>query len=215
VALLFGGYAGVIHGDTWTWDGLDWTELSPPAPPGPRYGHAMAHDPARGVTVLFAGADAETWEWDGMLWQQRFPPSSPAFRFNHGLAHDPVRQVTVLFGGDLGLGNKTDETWEWNGSTWTEVLPAVRPAARSLHAMVHHPGRGTVLLFGGQTSSPLLETLGDTWEWDGAAWRPITPLVSPPPRSKHAMTYDPVRQVVVLFGGEVGGIRVADTWEAP
>src|SRR5690242_17994803 len=46
--------------------------------PSARSNHAMAYDTARGVTVLFGGADgnggglgAETWEWDGTAWTQR------------------------------------------------------------------------------------------------------------------------------------------------
>lgn len=49
------------------------------------------------------------------------------------------------------------------------------------------------------------------------AWRKVTPAASPPATYGHAMTYDPVRQRVVLFGG-VGGTACctqanADVWE--
>ncbi|MEZ5966079.1 MAG: hypothetical protein R3F56_19745 [Planctomycetota bacterium] len=49
----------------------------------------------------------------------------------------------------------------------------------------------------------------------GVRWQQATPSLSPTPRSGHAMTYDPDRRVVVLFGGNeryAAGAR-DDTWE--
>ncbi len=70
VTVLFGGEddAPGFNGETWAWKCDAWTILAPPEPlPSPRYGHAMAYDSARGVTVLFGGYDntydGETWEW--------------------------------------------------------------------------------------------------------------------------------------------------------
>jgi hypothetical protein len=37
--------------------------------------------------------------------------------------------------------------------------------------------------------------------------------IGPSSRAHHAMTYDPVRQRVVLFGGDTGGPALADTWQ--
>ena len=86
--------------------------------PSPRYGHAMAYDSARGVTVLFGGTTGgnETWEWNGAAWTQRFV-SGPSPRQGHMMSFDTARGVIVLFGGYPGVTNH--ETWEWNGSAWT------------------------------------------------------------------------------------------------
>ncbi len=89
VAVLFGGrrsfrsagdleakYVTVLN-DTWEYDGEKWYEIRPSQSPPPRYLHAMAYDEARGVIVLFGGADADnnalndTWEYDGITWVQR------------------------------------------------------------------------------------------------------------------------------------------------
>ena len=65
-------------GDTWTWDGFTWTQMSPQSSPSARYAHAMAYDSARGQTVMFGGtlpgvlagitiiiSDAgDTWTWN-------------------------------------------------------------------------------------------------------------------------------------------------------
>ena len=69
----------------------------------------MAYDSARGVTVLFGGANGyypptlndETWDWDGTARTQR-TIVGPSARFNHAMAYDTARAVTVLFGGTTG-----------------------------------------------------------------------------------------------------------------
>ena len=43
-----------------------------------------------------------------------------------------------------------------------------------------------------------------------ATWRPLPELST---RSKHRMTYDPVRDRVVLFGGKRNEANLGDTWE--
>jgi hypothetical protein len=56
-------------------------------------------------------------------------------------------------------------------------------------------------------------TVGDTWEWDGTVWTQRM-VPGPPPRAQHAMTYDPARERVVLFGGSRGAdVRFGDIWE--
>ena len=78
---------------------VEWTQLYPTA----RYDHAMAHDSARGVTVMFGGdtygrPDQQTWEWNATGWIQR-RVSGPSARYRHAMAYDSARGVTVLFGG--------------------------------------------------------------------------------------------------------------------
>ena len=72
--ILFGGSdtifePTVVHGDTWEWNGSNWTPIDLPISPEPRFGHAMAYDSHRDVVVLFGGANAtpqfqfdDTWE---------------------------------------------------------------------------------------------------------------------------------------------------------
>jgi len=69
-AILFGGEgAGGLLGDTWEWNGSQWSQLALPTAPSPRKGHAMVYDSVRNVLVLFGGEtatgrSAETWELD-------------------------------------------------------------------------------------------------------------------------------------------------------
>jgi N-acetylneuraminic acid mutarotase len=65
------------------------------------------------------------------------------------------------------------------------------------------------VLFGGFSNI----FLNDTWEWDGEAWTRVADT-GPTPRGAHAITFDSVRQRVVLFGGLSADIDpLNDTWE--
>jgi hypothetical protein len=68
--------------------------------------------------------------------------------------------------------------------------------------------RGDLVMFGGY----LTDYLGDTWEHDGASWREVSTLIGPEPRLSFAMTYEPVRERVVLHGGEASSGALASTW---
>jgi murein DD-endopeptidase MepM/ murein hydrolase activator NlpD len=64
-AILFGGATpdgSTVRGDTWTWDGTVWAQLSAGSPGG-RAGHAMAYDAAHEQIVLFGGGSGsgDTW----------------------------------------------------------------------------------------------------------------------------------------------------------
>ncbi len=116
--VLFGGGRVLSRsylGDTWEWDGTDWTQRSPANAPSPRGRHAMAWDAARGRVVLFGGEDdsvryADVWEWDGTDWQQRVPSRSPPARRTHAVAYDSWREQVVMFGGVSSAGFFGD-TW--------------------------------------------------------------------------------------------------------
>ena len=98
---------------------------------------------------------------------------------------------------------------------WREVTPdgGAGPVARSAHAIAFDGARGRLVLFGGAAEGGAL--LGDTWEWDGAAWTDVTPAppaASPDARRSHAMAFDATIGRVVLFGGETAAGRSGDTW---
>ena len=67
-------------------------------------------------------------------------------------------------------------------------------------------------MFGGRDSLGSAAPRGDTWVWDGKVWTQRQDI-GPPGRSGHAVVFDTVRQRVMLFGGEIAGAVVGDTWE--
>lgn len=76
--VLFGGLhtdpitGPLVHGDTWTYDGSDWTRHAVSGPP-PRVDHGMGWDPVTASVILAGGRDAngrrvDTWAWNGTTW---------------------------------------------------------------------------------------------------------------------------------------------------
>lgn len=132
--------------DTWEWNGLSWTRMSPAHRPPGRTRHAMTFDETTGRVLLFGGMTdpfrgilaADTWEWDGVDWVERHPSTSPGPRHSHTLTHVERLGVTLLHGGNDGSSDLAD-LWSWNGNEWRLEMPqgAVRP--RSNHAAFLFP----------------------------------------------------------------------------
>lgn len=212
--VLFGGTdAAGVQGDTWTWDGSSWTQVSVTGPSA-RSGHAMVYDSQRGRIVLFGGSgNADTWEWDGAAWQPQLFAAGPTGRSYHAMAYDSQRGRTVLFGGTRG-GASLADTWEWDGVSWSQV-GGVGPSARAYHAMAYDARSRKTVLYGGYTpfmisvtewfapfnvyQFPSRDYRNDVWAWDGLNWA-TTALVGPG-RGEHSMSYDSLRDRIVLLSG--------------
>ena len=147
--LMFGGRdisTQKVFGESWIWNGSDWTQYTPSVgtiPPA-RFGAAMAYDPVSGKAVLFGGADS-----------------------NGNLLSD-----TWLFGSFcftlLGARNCT-------APSWTNVTSTIAPPARAFAGMAYDPARGRIVLNGGENKldNPVTgcgywsdSPLTDTWEFD-------------------------------------------------
>jgi len=189
--VLFGGTGALTEsgssflGDTWLWDGSQWTQASPQTSPGPRAGHGMAYDSVRGQVVLFGGNGLQniqgpccttlndTWVWDGSNWTQESPKTSPPVRSEFAMAFDAAQSRVVMFGGQGAVGvyveGDLNDTWLWDGSNWTQASPQTSPPVRDLHAMAHDSTHQQIVLFAGELSfGPGRGLLNDTWTWSGA-----------------------------------------------
>jgi hypothetical protein len=209
-------FAGNLN-DTWTYNGT-WTQVTPAHAPSIRNAAAMCFDSGRGVAVLFGGLNSPTrlndlWEWNGTDWTQRSPgggAGDPPARHFAGFDYDAARAVCVLFGGNGATGNLGD-TWEWNGAAgaWTQRVVA-GPTPRSQMGMAYDTARHVSVLFGGPSGT----ATNETWEWDGTAWSPITPVASPNARYNVGMAYDAARAQTVFYGGQLSGSSTVagDTW---
>jgi ASPM-SPD-2-Hydin domain-containing protein/Kelch motif protein len=206
VVMFGGGDNNGGFNDTWVWDGTTWTQMFPTTSPSARGGAMMAYDAARQQVVLFGGGGggtifSDTWVWDGSNWTQKFPSASPPPLINLGGTYDPVRQQVVLFGGGPGSPTAFSDTWVWDGSNWTHQFPATVPPARCCFGFAFDSAHGEALLFGGTTDG--FTSLNDTWAWGGTNWTQKVPATSPStPRFHHRLAYDPIRQQVILFGGQ-------------
>ena len=228
--VLFGGSptvpvgTGTAFGDTWTWDGINWTQQFPPLSPPARVWSSMVYDPVTKTVLLFSGTNtpagddsfSDTWAWNGVTktWTELYPTSHPAGRTMNQLIYNPATRTVVLFGGVTTDLTPLNDTWTWNGINWTRHFPATSPAPRNGPALAYDPGLSAVVLFGGAVGTCCSDSLNDTWTWNGVNWTEIYPANTlPSARNAPAMDYDPLRKVVLMFGGAAdSGRELDDTW---
>lgn len=204
--VLFGGEDVVpLYGDTWTWDGSEWTERTPASSPPPGEG-AMAYDAKIGKVVYFAGS--ETWTWDGSNWTQLVTATSPVAAPNTPMAYDAAREEIVLFVDD---NSAAGETWTFDGSEWTQEAPAHDPKGRSRAGMTYDAARQEVVLVGGYHGGGGY-FLSETWTWNGSDWTEQSPAQVPMSEEGPALAYDPGLEEAVLFGGWFGLDPHDETW---
>jgi hypothetical protein len=157
-------------GETWTWDGSDWTQLAPAHSPTPaRYGACMAYLPGTGV-IMFGGrqtADrltdyAETWLWDGTDWTQLAPAHSPSAGPFAAMTYYASGGKLILYGGRGG----SLATWTYDGSDWTDVTPGtVKPNVAMNNPVMVHDAAGNARLIGAAGGST-----NRVWIWNGSTW---------------------------------------------
>ena len=168
--------------EVWEYDGSRWSR-STATPPTPRYSTAMVYDARRKKIVVFGGLGprtgeqsapmlGDTWEFDGTTWT-RLDVAGPPARLGAGVAYDSKRGVVLLFGGANHEGVFND-LWSWDGTAWKKLSQS-GPEPRVMGYLAYDKKRDRVVMFGGRRGAPDNGDLGDTWEWDGAAWRKFGP----------------------------------------
>lgn len=131
-------------GDTWTFNGKDWTEATTAGSPSPRYGAAVAFNPGDNRVHMFGGSNekvefvAEHFVWDGAKWTKVEGARVPPARQNARLAWDPTLQQFVLFGGYAGY--YLSDLWVLEGTSWR---PAEEQPGRRRPVRLPQPGSST------------------------------------------------------------------------
>ncbi len=200
-AVMFGGRAANLLGDTWLLDGNHWRLATTTDTPSPRASHAMTYHPNLGV-VLFGGETPEgtslddTWVWNGTTWRELPFATRPTARSRHAMAYDPIRDVIVLAG-----GTPATSTWELDGTRWVEVAPDNSGPRWTESAMGFDPVGRRMVLFGGEQQDPDRTTTADTWSWNGVAWTRLALSASPTRRGGAAVANDPETGLLTMFGG--------------
>ena len=172
--LLFGGRTragGLVSvlGDTWSWDGSSWSQVSAPAlrdaePVG------MARD-ARDQQLLLVTrrpigpGPFQTWTWTGSAWRLAVP-FAPSIRL---VASDPASGSVLALAIDLQTGGWA--TWLWNGRTWIVHQPAAPPFVEEFSpVLASDPAHGDTVL----VEQPFLaedgSQQGGTLVWNGSTW---------------------------------------------
>lgn len=169
--VLFGGTTGSVGkapmlADTWEWDGRRWLRVEVPGPE-PRAYATMAFDPVRNVDARHA----DLWEWDGRRWQLLTDPYANPNRNHFTMHYDPAKRRVLAFGGLNRRHQATDSMLVLHGNRF-HPWEGDRPSPRYNHGLVRLASGRSALLFGGCTRpGDEYVSLGDTWLWDGDAWR--------------------------------------------
>ncbi len=210
------------NGDTWTFDGSTWTEVSTSGP-GVRSNASMTFDGATGKMVLFGGegscgtACSDTWTWNGSTWTQAIDPTdthgcpavcpnSPPSSYDGSMTYDAATGNLVLIPGLAPFHDSPPNgTYTWNGTTWTEKTASL-PSGTYLGSMTYDPATGNVVQFGGGGVDGFEH---GTWIWSGTTWT-STGASGPSARDGTAMAYDPASRFVMLFGGDNASGSVTD-----
>jgi hypothetical protein len=201
------------------------------ANPSPRLAPRMAFDEESGVGVLFGGrgltdpatglehATDETWTWVRNHWVQLFPDVRPPARSAHSMVYDSAGKRIIVFGGRnestvlrqrFGIHG---DTWAWTNGEWVDLAPGNAPSARFYTGMAYDRDRDRVLLFGGfnyMEDGKTLQTLSDTWEFDGDNWTRVNE--SGPVAIKPLLVFDAVRHETLMIGTDADAAEVMYRW---
>ncbi len=203
-----------------------WTMVTPTGtPPTPRQWHAAAYDRLRDRMLVMGGqvggtGVSEVWALTlagSPAWTMLNPAASPSpgGRSAHVLIYDSANDRLVVFGGIDGGGAPRNDTWTLSlgaSPVWTPLAPAgTPPSARYGGGALYDRVRQRLVLFAGGTGAP---NQNDTWALSlGAvpAWTPLSPSGPPQGRQFHSVSYDPIGDRLLAFGGSSGPI-LSDTW---
>ncbi len=89
-----------------------------------------------------------------------------------------------------------------------------RPVLGAFHELVPDPAAEGVLLLTGPPEGVASGEPMELWRWDGTDWTPVPAAGEvPPARNYFAAAYDDLRDVVVLYGGDLPAAEAATVWE--
>ncbi|HEY6238000.1 MAG TPA: hypothetical protein VIZ68_02295, partial [Thermoplasmata archaeon] len=216
------GYVLLFCGQTWKFQGGNWTQLPQyPTDTWPSGAGVMTYDTADARVVMYGvGNRNETWTWSAGNWTNVTDPRapSPPFRYAASLADDPADGCVVLFGGYLGVQYRAvlNDTWTFSGGAWSRVNTSVSPSARGGATMAFDQVAGYDLLFGGDPLDYNGLMDDDTWSFVGGNWTDLTGTAGsdarPPARSSALMALDPMSGRMALLGGYANGPLPPSEW---
>jgi N-acetylneuraminic acid mutarotase len=233
--IIFGGDSPHDRlADTWVYSLADnrWQEVTSSVSPPPRSDLGLVYDEQNQVVILFSGycLDSfremcdDTWAFDPKTntWTEMNPASSPPIMYGHTMVYDSINQKIILWGGhestykngELSSHQYGKSIWQYSyqENNWQQVPSINSPPARYWHQTAFDTTNGTMLLFGGNGANAFLS---DTWIYDvtNRAWQKVNTNDHPPARINPAMSYDPINESLVLFGGMAeGGTDLEDMW---
>jgi hypothetical protein len=217
--IVVGGTSG--QSETWALNlvSLVWAQLAvAPA----RSGAGAVYDPEMDRLVMFGGQQGphlryDAWElalWTPSPWKV-LHVGKPGPRHGHTAIYVPTRDEVVLFGGNgsTSFGDASayndvivypldDPNWLALATTGTAPWPG------SGHSAIYDPGQNRMIVYGGGNGAGASDlrslSLGITPTWT----RLTATGALPGPRMNHTAIHDPIRNRMILYGGNGTDTRV-------
>jgi hypothetical protein len=221
--VLFGGEGPNVadfRNDVWEFAGSSWSYLGPAGGPSPRAMAQLVYDPILGGMRMLGGYNAnaipETWTYVDGAWalDDNTPRASMTAEATESTYDSDHQRVLVLEDSANAL-SPADGLWVHDASGWQMLCkPCTTDGTPRIDAaLVHVSGYDQTFLIGGRNND--IPDLAGTWVLVDDHFEPYMTLGDLPPRVDAGVAYDPVRDVVVLYGGwadSLTDIR-AETWE--
>ena len=222
--------------ETWLFEpGFGWTEVEGVGPSARgRYG--AAYDAAGRRALIFGGRYRdegasgdytlfrELWAFDFVSreWSLLSEKQGPKKRTYPSMFWDDQEQALYLFG---GMTNKSpmvievaEDLWRYKDGQWEELeMGGDVPSTRTFLGEAWDPNRREMILFGGQVGNYWDLAYNETYALniDSLEWTRLNKgnKNSPSTRMHAQLTYDPVAERVLLFGGHTDIGDANDLWE--
>lgn len=229
--LMFGGrnnsLAGSVFSDTWAFNKTGWHQFSPTTSPSARAFGAMFYDPLNQKVVLYGGNCLyctflnDTWYWANGTWTNvTSQVGSPAAVSNPAEAWDGAIDREIVYGGGVAgtaACSAANGTYEF-GTGWNTSNPPGNPPGLGGDGAAYDAVAKAFVVFSGNDAS--CNPTAITWAFAGGQWINLTSLVTaasggPVHRCCTQMTYDPIQDEIVAFGGNAYTTilaRLNDTW---
>lgn len=233
--LSCGGNPGTVFNDVWAMDLATFVSspIFPSIPkPSPRRGPGFAFDPASQTAILQGGyapgqPDSRMDAWRLNLaptpaWTELVPqvPAGLSLRYAAGGFFDAARDRFLMTGGGNVIGTNVVALGDLcelrigRDSAWVQIATGPTNYTRMAQGSVYDPLRDRLLEFGGWELNRGF--LNDLWEVRLSPSVQFNPLATtgttPGIRDYMALIDDPLRDRLLLFGGNQGGTPIGDVW---
>lgn len=176
-----------------------------------------------GSSIVTGAANDSTLRWFDLSdtsWSEGSAyTNGPRVRVDAAVAADLEANRIFVYGGAPGVSNLPTDASQYRFSptvdSWSSVpqLPQVVPPVTRA-AVVYDSLNNRLLVWGGIDNAGGLPT--DVWELSlgNLRWRTLASAGAVPSgRTEHEMVIDRAVPRIIMFGGRVGGVGVAETWE--
>jgi len=224
--VLFGGQSSLgsnasVLGDTWTWDGGNWTQETPAASPPGRARHAMVSSPEGDGVLLTGGADgtarmSNIWRWQGSNWEVADHEGFLPAWADHTAFPNPNGSGFAVYASELSTTGieaslvvaERREPRPSAGVTYTSIATTGTPPPVTDHSFTAKGGGG-FLVFGGRDALGLQRA---TYTLDGSAWTRQFSTLNPIERDGHQVVLDAQGRNLLFGGRNPAGTVLSDTW---